>query len=841
MGKSEKKYGKGRLDKYYRLAKEKGYRARSSFKIVQINEKFGGFLQKSKVVLDLCAAPGSWCQVAARVCPINSLIVGVDLAPIKPLPNVITFQSDITTEHCRQQLRGHLKTWKADTVMHDGAPNVGLAWKQDAFTQSELVLQSLKLAVEFLMQGGTFVTKVFRSKDYNNLMWVFGQFFEKVQATKPAASRDVSAEIFVVCTGFKAPKKIDPKLLDSKYVFEELQDSATNYNAKIFNPEKHTRKRDGYNDDDQLQFKRITASEFIKHADPIQCLGANNEIILDFKEEPELKPLRKLPETTNELKECFKDLKVLGKKDFRNILKWRKAARVTLEYDEDKSYHHKKNKAGKEADDEDGNTEIQPMTEEEREEAINKELDTLQDKERARKKREKRRANEQKQKEIHRMQMNMTTPQDIGFEASQNQSLFNLKHAEKTGRLDKLQKGKNSMVFQKEDIYQDEFGGSKDEANADDYDSDQAVEDLGEELDGMYEVYKERQAERESHYAAKRAREKDNDEFVGFSDKDSSDDGEEDDDAVMQEDDSDDDEEDDEKLDNLVTSLQKEKEGKLSKKASLFFDDPIFGAVEEEQEVEVPKVETNGKDERSTPASKENGHSVASNDDDNNEDDDDFEIVPNNQEPESDSEDDWDASNEKKKEERAKPYIDLATEQAMTMAHQLALGQKSKKQLEDEGFNKYSFRDKDGLPEWFLDDENRHSKIAKPITKEAAAAIKAKEREMNARPLKKVAEAQARKKQKVQRRLEKLKKKSESINEDSSRTEQEKSEEIAKLTQKLTRKENTKPKVTVVPARGSNRGIHGRPTGVKGRYKMVDGTMKKEQRALKRIAKKKKK
>ena len=134
-------------------------------------------------------ASSSVSQQPAFLVSIFTLTVGVDLVPIRPIPRVTTFAADITTPNCRNLIRNELKDWKADVVLHDGAPNVGTAWVQDAYSQSELVLMSLKLAVEFLMKGGTFVTKVFRSADYNNLIWVFNQLFGKVEATKPPSSR----------------------------------------------------------------------------------------------------------------------------------------------------------------------------------------------------------------------------------------------------------------------------------------------------------------------------------------------------------------------------------------------------------------------------------------------------------------------------------------------------------------------------------------------------------------------------------------------------------------------------------------------------------------------------
>lgn len=406
----QKKHGKGRLDKWYHLAKEKGYRARAAFKLVQLNKKYG-FLEKSKVLIDLCAAPGSWCQVAAETMPAGSLIIGVDLSPIKSIPRTITFQSDITTEKCRATLRSHIKHLKCDTVLHDGAPNVGIAWAQDAYSQAELVLQSMKLATEFLKEGGTFVTKVFRSKDYNALLWVFKQLFTSVEATKPPSSRNVSAEIFVVCRGYKAPKKLDPKFLDAKHVFAEVQEATPNNEAKVFNPEKKKRKREGYEEGDYTQHKEVPVSDFIHTTDPIAILGTVNT--LSFAQPPNgdlaLATIDRLPDTTPEIRQCCTDLKVLGKKEFRTLLRWRLKVRDIFGM----SVRAKKAQAEKEAEETEEVAEVEEMDDELK---MQEELQRLRDQNDRVKRKERRRENEKKQREIVRMQMHMTAPFDIGLE-----------------------------------------------------------------------------------------------------------------------------------------------------------------------------------------------------------------------------------------------------------------------------------------------------------------------------------------------------------------------------------------------------------------------------------------
>ncbi|KAI1266481.1 rRNA methyltransferase [Xylariaceae sp. FL1019] len=827
----QKKTGKGRLDKYYRLAKEKGYRARAAFKLVQLNKKYE-FLQSSKVCIDLCAAPGSWCQVAVQTMPPGSLIVGVDLSPIKPIPGVIAFQSDITTDKCRATLRQHLKTWKADTVLHDGAPNVGTAWIQDSFNQAELVLQSMKLACEFLVEGGNFVTKVFRSSQYNQLLWIFKQLFTKVEATKPPSSRNVSAEIFVVCRGYKAPKHIDPRFLDPRTAFADLSEPVVADEAKVYKPEVKKRKRGGYEEGDYTLYKEVLASDFIETADPIAILANTNKIVFDSHTPSlSLSALNKMPETTVEIRQYCSDLKVLGRREFKILLKYRLFAR--------EAFGLPTKRTSKPAIQEEV-AEVEDMDEELK---AREELQAMKDKDSAKRKREKRKANEKKQKEIQRLQLHMTAPMDIGVEASTEEGMFALrKVADKD--INKLGKGRMTVVAERPKPEPENGVESESE-----YESDDLGDALERELDANWEKFQENRA---NHAARlKRARQAEDGEWEGVSgDENQSSD---DDDIVEEEDSDDSDEEDAEPSGKLLTDLDNTPEdGNLSKRASRFFSQDIFKDIpgfeeseeEEEEQVEDEPLDTvvdvvmeeapaqkavNGKAAKTQAEkpskSKSKKEMLAAFDDDEEEDANAKEEV-----------DEWE--NERQHAD-GRPNIDIVTAEAMMLAQQLASGQKTKEDVIDDAFTRFNFKDRDGLPDWFIDDETKHDKKQKPITKEAANAIKEKTRALNARPIKKVREAQARKKFKAAQRLEKLKKKSDLLANEEGMTEKEKAEGITKLMSKAQAKA-PKRQVRVVVARGTNRGVSGRPRGVKGRYKMVDGRMKKEMRAMKRIEKKKK-
>jgi len=237
-------------DKYYKLAKEQGLRSRAAFKLSQINRSYPILHANTKVVVDLCAAPGGWTQIVGRVCGPQTAIIAVDILPIRSLGkrNITTLIGDITTEKCKADITraialesmslaaedtktGRQKKDKkdgiVDVVIHDGAPNIGASYDKDAYEQIELAVHALKCATQHLRHMGAFVTKIYRSRDSASYLWVLQQLFRDVSTFKPKASRQQSAEIFYVCQGYYKPDKIDPRLLDPKHIFEYVEGNTT--------------------------------------------------------------------------------------------------------------------------------------------------------------------------------------------------------------------------------------------------------------------------------------------------------------------------------------------------------------------------------------------------------------------------------------------------------------------------------------------------------------------------------------------------------------------------------------------------------------------------------------
>ncbi|KAL1869694.1 hypothetical protein VTK73DRAFT_3031 [Phialemonium thermophilum] len=263
MGKSSK----DKRDAYYRLAKEQGWRARSAFKLLQLDEEFNLFENVTRVV-DLCAAPGSWSQVLSRVlikgekfgrsawqdgeaklrqqmlgiftsqtsspdyeepqlqaaaevsqrAPRKDVkIVAIDLQPISPLPGIVTLRADITHPATVPLLlkaldpdydptrRSQQASQPVDLVLSDGAPDVTGLHDLDIYVQSQLLFAALNLALCVLKPGGKFVAKIFRGRNVDLLYAQLKIFFERVHVAKPRSSRASSIEAFIVCINFQPP------------------------------------------------------------------------------------------------------------------------------------------------------------------------------------------------------------------------------------------------------------------------------------------------------------------------------------------------------------------------------------------------------------------------------------------------------------------------------------------------------------------------------------------------------------------------------------------------------------------------------------------------------------
>ena len=341
--------------------------------------------------------------------PLGSRVVVVDLAPIKPIRGVVTMQADITTNRCRKMLAKHFNGDKIEVVLNDGAPNMGAAWTKDAYGQAELTLHACKLACDVLKPNGTFVTKVFRSGDYNSLLWVFQQLFKKVEATKPQASRAVSAEIFVVCQGYLAPEQLDARFFDPKWVFMET--AGADGNDKDGKDAVKTL-AEHFKFVGKKQAKRVvgaglledgvqatSAKDFIESKAPANVLIKSHKIIFP---QPECDDILKNKLTTPEIKELCTDLRILGKGDMTGLMKWR------IKYLKSISDSTEQVIEGAEVEEDDA-VDDREMTKEEKAAREDEELQELLAKGIAQERRERKRRHEIDKKQEWRKKMSMGT------------------------------------------------------------------------------------------------------------------------------------------------------------------------------------------------------------------------------------------------------------------------------------------------------------------------------------------------------------------------------------------------------------------------------------------------
>ena len=516
------------------VAKEQGLRSRAAFKLSQINRQYSILNPSSgtKVVLDLCAAPGGWTQVASRECGPQTHIVAVDILPIRKLiakqsQTITTIVGDITTDKCKSEITRAIQVVAAssnkqrkkgdglvDVVLHDGAPNIGASYEKDAYEQMEISVHALRCATQHLKAGGTFVTKIYRSRDSASFQWVVQQLFQTVTSFKPKASRPQSSEIFYVCQNYHAPQSIDPRLLDPKHIFELVEGdttgggslSLTGGNSKFHvfhkNWDKAKRQRGGY-DTEHLDatLRHIEPlSNFVVEAknsmSAIQLLSSctgfsfSCDKCQEDKQESSCRCrfLLHHPLTTPEIKECVVDLRVLNKGDFKGLMLWREKMLQALEEtkndDEESDAHSsheeeagetKQNKAN------DGNAD-----DEDDEDQVQKEIQAL----RERKLREKKKTKKKERKLAAKKRRQVALGMDLNaVEVQEDDQFFSLATLKSSGDLNKV-----AEVNLDQATDEQVFGADSDDDS--DEDRDKAEEDeaarvarVERDLEAAYERY----------------------------------------------------------------------------------------------------------------------------------------------------------------------------------------------------------------------------------------------------------------------------------------------------------------------------------------------------------------
>ena len=187
---------KQRRDTYVRQSKVDGYRARSAYKLIEIDEKFKIFKGGLSIV-DIGAAPGSWSQYASKIVK-NGRLISIDLKKMDPIVNCVQIQGDFTENETQVEIKKILNV-KADVVMSDMAVNTTGIKNLDSIQTGELCKDAMFFAKDILKENGYFISKIFMGETFNEIVTDGKKFFKEVKVFKPKSSRKDSKESFIIC------------------------------------------------------------------------------------------------------------------------------------------------------------------------------------------------------------------------------------------------------------------------------------------------------------------------------------------------------------------------------------------------------------------------------------------------------------------------------------------------------------------------------------------------------------------------------------------------------------------------------------------------------------------
>ena len=191
---------KQRRDTYVRKSKIDGYRARSAYKLIEINEKFKVF-KNGISIIDIGAAPGSWSQYAAKVIK-NGKIISVDLKEMEKINNTILIKGDFTETGVKNLIRKNIDS-HLDVVMSDMAVNTTGVKNLDSIQTGELCKEAMSFSKDVLSKKGVFISKIFMGSTFNEIVALGKEIFREVKVFKPKSSRKDSKESFIICKNLR--------------------------------------------------------------------------------------------------------------------------------------------------------------------------------------------------------------------------------------------------------------------------------------------------------------------------------------------------------------------------------------------------------------------------------------------------------------------------------------------------------------------------------------------------------------------------------------------------------------------------------------------------------------